>query len=70
MLDTSNKVSDNFDKLNVDEILYYSDYADFNDNYMVKQALDDNLIVVTDDWDIINHPLDITVLTDSRKIRL
>ncbi len=49
------KSSDNFNAVNLDEVLKHFSDIDFNDSYYLELANIDNLKIVTDDNDFVNY---------------
>ena len=60
------KSSDNFNAVDLNKIFEHLQHIDFNDSYYLELARLDNLKIVTDDTDFINHKnhkVDIITLT-------
>lgn len=61
-------ISDNFDKINIDDIFKSLVKMDFNDNYIVELCSKKNIVLVTDDSDFNYSAKIIKIITANRKL--
>lgn len=57
------KMNDNFTEMNISNILKTGKEFDFNDEYFIELCMKESIVMVSNDYDIINHSSDIQVIT-------
>lgn len=63
ILKTSKKLDDDFSKTNIDELIKQNDEFDFNDEYFLNLCEKNNIIVVSNDRDILKSDRDIKIVS-------
>ena len=64
ILEMSERRPDDFNSINIDSIFYeMSSDSDFNDSYYVELCDKNNMILVTDDTDLLNTQRNISIVT-------
>lgn len=59
-------ISDNFDKINKENIFTYGFSYDFNDSLLVEIVKDNNAVLITDDADFGNYEMNFKIVTSNR----
>ncbi len=64
----SNRISDQFDSINLKKLFNNIENSDFNDNYIINLVKKNKLTLVTHDRDFKNSTLKIPIITANKKL--